>query len=250
MNKEKIITNLEEALRLLREYEFEHPPKQEEEERPDLDGKNAKLLWYPLAKTDVTPMKTRGKYRKWYPEGAVVHFTAGRSLNGVQDAVNTSNYGVKQGYTYFTIASDGTIIQPFSLEEWGSHAGTSEWAGLGSGVSQYLVGIEVCCAGKLDSKMTSWFGEQYDEKQVLYSEKIDNIQKGFYHKYTDAQKKALLDLLLWLKHNNENVFSFSNVVGHDEVAPNRKNDPGASLGCTMPQFREFLKAEYEKKYKV
>lgn len=257
MNKEVALNLIEKGLQMLRdmETEFEHPPKvepkvEETEDRPSAHDKNSKVLWYPLAKTDVTKMKTKGKYKDLYPKGAIVHFTAGRSLKGVSDAVNTSNYGASQGYVYFTISNDGSVIQGFSLDEYGSHAGVSSWPSLGENVSKYLVGIEICCAGQLDSKFTSWFGEKYSDNEVRHSDNVENIQKGFYHKYTAAQEKALIDLLCWLKHNNEEVFSFDHVLGHDECAvpTGRKNDPGASLSVTMPKFRQNLKAEYEKRY--
>jgi len=255
-DKETLIKQLEDSLKLVKSSmtEFEHQPKEEEkdadDDRPNLDAKDAKLLWYPLADTDVNKMKTKGKYRKNYPEGAIIHFTAGRSLKGLSDAVNTSNYGCKQGYVYLTLGNDGSVVQAFPLDEYGSHAGTSTWPTLGENVSKYLVGIEVCCAGKLDNKFTSWFGEKYTDKEVRYSEDIDNIQRGFYHKYTAAQEKSLIELLCWLKHNNSEVFNFDNVLGHDEVASpkGRKNDPGASLSVSMPIFRERLKHEYKIKY--
>ena len=31
------------------------------------------------------------------------------------------------------------------------------------------------------------------------------------------------------------------VVGHDEIAPSRKSDPGASLSMTMPELRKIFK---------
>jgi lysozyme family protein len=47
-------------------------------------------------------------------------------------------------------------------------------------------------------------------------------------------------LLLWLKGNQPDVFQFEFVLGHDEVSPGRKNDPGGALSVTLPQFRERL----------
>lgn len=203
-----------------------------------------KLLWYPIAHIPDFSLPVKGKYADKYPKGAVVHFTAGRSKGGLKTAVNTARHGKESGYTFFTISEDGIVVQAFPLDSWGYHAGESGWPGLGTGVSSKLVGIEVCCAGRLTKvgdKFKSWFGELYDASEVRYSPKKDNIQEGFYHKYTDKQVKALTELLLWLKSNNPSVFNFDYVVGHDEVAPKRKNDPGAALPLTMPEFRQLLK---------
>ena len=209
-----------------------------------------KLLWYPVAK-QVAKMPSRGKFAKGYPYGLIVHFNAGRN-----SATGTIDYGRTQGYNYLGMDREGQIYQPNPLNEWGYHAGTSSMKLNGktvSSVSQYLIGIEICSAGRVeklskpegDKKFKSWFGEKYTEEEIRYSGKKDNIQAGYYHKYTQKQEDALIAFCLWLKRNNPDVFSFDNVLGHDEVAPTRKNDPGAALSMSMPELRELLKKLYK-----
>lgn len=227
-----------------------------EKDRPNVDkpGDTVGKLpdYYPLADIPEFKMLTRGKYAKGWPQGAIVHFTAGRSKNEhlKHYALRSAKNGAAQGYCFFTIGSDGTVIQAFKLSEWGYHAGKSSWHSLGSGVSQYLVGIEVCCAGKLEpmhdgkGNYKSWFNEVYTDSEVRYSDDRENIQRGAYHKYTDEQEYALIQLLVWLKAQAPHIFKFDLVLGHDEVAPDRKNDPGASLSMTMPEFRRLLRDTY------
>lgn len=230
---------------------FEAAMGKEEPPRPDVDAPAQKLLWCPFA-TVLEAMKGSGTYRKGYPEGAIVHWTSGWSRDGEKGtsakkrAEEAIKWGAKQGYAYFAIGEDGSIIQSLPLNRWGHHAGSSSWPSLGSSVSQYLVGIEVCNAGKLkkisDGVYESWFGARFNESEVRYSKKVGNIAEGYYHKYSEAQEKALVQLLKWLKSNNPSVFNFDLVLGHDEVAPARKTDPGASLSMTMPEFRAKLKS--------
>jgi len=184
-------------------------------------------------------MQTKGKYRRGYPEGAVIHFTAGR--HGTS-AINTA---LKNNFCYFLIDEDGTIYQNFDLNKWGSHAGESYWPGLGRSVSQYLVGIEITSAGKLDklgdNKFRSWFGVDIDPKKVrTIKAKQENIEKGHYESFTVEQEDSLSALLVWLKLNNPEVFRYDLVLGHDEVSPNRKPDPGGALSITMPKLRQHL----------
>ena len=213
--------------------------RSKDEDRP-ASAHNGKLLWCPFAEISEQQMKTRGKYRNGYPEGAIVHYTAGRRPGGI-------SWGVKQGYCYFMIQGDGNVIQSFPLDRWGSHAGRSHYPGYGDWVSQYFVGIEIACAGNLtsdvDGEFESWFGTTIPPEEVrIVKENDKNQKRGYYEKFTMAQEMSLITLLLWLHRNNPKVFKMESVLGHDEVAPTRKTDPGGSLFCDMHTFRTFLKA--------
>ena len=217
-------------------------------DRPNVTEKNGNLLWCPFA--EIGPkMRTHGTFKNNYPTYVVVHFTAGRSMKGDKDAINCIRYGIEQGYAYFCLSRTGTLFQTHSLAEYGWHAGKSEYKGL-RGLSQYSIGIEVNCAGKVletTSGFKTWFNEFLPESEVRELKKPqDNSPAGFYHKFTVEQEKTLLDFLMWLKWNNTD-FDFDNVVGHNEIAfpAGRKNDPGGSLSMSMPEYRKFLKNHWE-----
>lgn len=218
------------------------PPIQESEQEQPNDSPipivGAKLAWYPKA-IQSSGMKVQGKYRKGGPEGAIVHFTAGR-CDTEQEARDTLNWGINSGYAFFVIGPTGKVYQNFPLTHWGAHAGKSSWPSLGSSVSEYLVGIEVACAGRLQAGNKSWFGKVYPADRIRKSGSVANIQAGTYVKFTEEQEKSLFDLLVWLKKNDPKVFSTDLILGHDEVSPTRKDDPGASLSMTMPQLRRLI----------
>jgi len=211
-------------------------------------------VWCPLAKISNVRLKVRGLYPKKYPEGAVVHFTAGHPD---QKGVDAIAYAKKTGYSYFFIDSSGQIFQNTPLSHWGSHAGgysnrksywLSKWDKKGwKGVSKNLVGIEIACAGKLNNGKT-YFGLTIpkDQQRSIPTDR-DNIQAGTYQKFTSKQEESLVALLLWLQQNNPSIFKIENVLGHDEVSGprgigwHRKNDPGGSLSMTMSQLRQKLK---------
>ena len=228
-----------------------------------------KELWYPKAIKTEGKQRTRGYYKHGYPQGAVVHFTAGRSRNKEEGGKRQADTHYEQGlrsvkhsvdkgaYTYFLISRDGTVFQNFPLNRWGYHAGKSYLPGLSGSVSDKLVGIEVMNAGKLEKKgdvYHAWFtttskgDKPFYKHEVRYFSGSKNQAKGYYHKYSPEQEKALKELLLWLKHNNPEVFSLEKVVGHDEVSPGRKSDPGGSLSVAMKDYRRILLQEYEDKY--
>jgi len=267
----------------------------EDPEKPD-DGGDYKVypedeekLYFPDAIRTSSKLRTRGTYKKKYPQGAIVHFTAGRGRTKEEGGRKNADTHLAMGkrsirsaekkgaYAYFIIDRAGNVHQNFPLNRWGYHGGESAWEGLRGSVSDELMGIEIQNAGRLrdyyqnsskgtkydcpEGKLAAWYtrpksGDLFFDKETecRYSENNDNIQKGWYHAYSPEQEEALLEVLIWMKRNNPDVFELKYVLGHDEVAGkkgigrNRKNDPGAALSMTMTEFRKKLEDEYTKRY--
>ena len=228
------------ALRIVAKMLGETDPQEREtNSQSALKRTNARKMWYPDAQTDFPESKTRGRYPAGGPEGAIIHWTAGRPSQTLEQALS---YQAKQGYTYFAIDAEGNVGQNFRLDRWGYHAGKSRYGNLGSYVSNRVVGIEVICPGMLDSRRTAWYDrtESYEVELTRESRRNQNTAPGIYYKYTQAQENALTRLILWL-WSNFDCFDIGYVLGHDEVSPGRKVDPGASLSMTMPEYRQKLR---------
>lgn len=228
------------SLRLISKMLGETEPQERDDFfLPSIKQTNSRKLWYPDAMTDFTASKTRGKYPSGGPEGAIIHWTAGRPAQTLDQALS---YQAKQGYTYFAIDAEGNVGQNFSLDRWGYHAGKSRFGKLGNYVSNRVVGIEVICPGMLDSRRTPWYDrtESYDRDLTRDSLRNQNISPGIYYQFTKAQENALTQLIIWL-WSNFDCFDLGYVLGHDEVSPGRKVDPGASLSMTMPEYRKSLR---------
>lgn len=170
------------------------------------------LLWYPNAIIPNFRQKTKGKYKKNYPKGIIVHWIWAPQVGGKENAEFWSKWAREQGYTFFTLGNDGTVVQSFPLDEWGSHAGESYWPNIGSSVSEHFVGIEIVCEGKIQKFADGKFGNErktdtgkitrtyVDQSQVrTINNNTDNIAKGYYQMYTPQQEEALIKLILWLK---------------------------------------------------
>ena len=217
-----------------------------------ISQESKKLLWYPGAIIKDFGVITRGTYLNAYPEGAIVHYTAGRNSTWY-DAITSGAWLGKQGNGAFVIANDGRVIQSFPLDKWAYHAGVSYHDLVGKSVSSKLVGIEVCCGGLLtekNGKFYTWFDKEVMEENRVYS--TNALTPGWYEKFTPEQEKALWDLLLWLKENNPDIFSLDKVLGHECVAipKGRKQDPGGSIEYPMPIYRKMLNVEYSNRASI
>lgn len=167
-------------------------------------------------------------------EGLVVHYTvSGRTARSATAVVN---YLAKEGLGCMVMDENGIIYIPEDFDifkDAAHHAGTSKW-GNRTSVSRYFAGMEICCWGR-GSKEGPFREVKKDTANMI---------KGVYQEYTAEQEKALLNFILWARAKNPE-FKIENVVGHDELrtAAGRhgdKQDPGASLSMTMPEFREFI----------
>jgi len=188
-------------------------------------------------------VKTRGKYMtpSKQAKGLVVHYTAGRFEKGRQSAINTLNSLAKRGLGCLVMDIDGKIYRAKSqkINDIAYHAGTSAFKGY-TGMSRYLMGMEICNAGRLEADGKAWFGLPIPKDEQRDVSKKDNVKAGKYHKYSAAQEKSLINFVLWQLDVNPE-FDLDFVIGHDECAPTRKSDPGGSLSMTMPAFRAMIK---------
>lgn len=218
---------------------------------PELDRPDATPATIPpppapkLRIIDGVKMPVQGKYAKGGPLGAVVHFTGGRYEKGLESAFQVSEYGASQQFAYWVIARDGTVLKNHELDSWGWHAGASYRDGLGYSLSKHLLGIEIVCAGNLRLNGDTWWGTPVstDDIREIKTKRYPQEELALYHKFTEAQETALIDLLVYLKKRDPANFSYDNVLGHDEVCQpvGRKPDPGGSLSMGMPKLRELLK---------
>lgn len=195
---------------------------------------------------DAKTQRNRGPYRAngGFPNGLIVHFTAGHPDESFSSRASAA---AASPYSYLFITDDGTLGQSNPLNQRGAHAGGEGINGF-KPAHDYFIGVELSNPGKLkkvsSTMAKSWFPRRFPLDKCREVSSKDNVKGGIYYEYTDAQEETLFSLCLWLKWNDPKGFSFKNVVGHDEVAPRRKNDPGGALSCTMPEFREKLRAAW------
>lgn len=126
------------------------------------------------------------------PDLLVLHYTGMRTA--AEALARLCDPGAKVS-AHYTVDEDGTIYAHVPEDRRAWHAGVSFWAGV-SNVNDCSLGIELVNPGHE-------FG---------------------YRPFTDAQIEALIDLVADIRARHP--IAAQRIVGHSDVAPARKQDPG------------------------
>lgn len=172
------------------------------------------------------------------PSYLVMHFTAGKSA---KESVDWLASKAAKASAHLVIGRDGSVTQlvPFDRVAW--HAGASSWEGL-QGMNNYSLGIELDNAGRLTrhgDRWRAWFGVDYDDAEVIQAVHKNETELCGWHDYSPEQIDSALQVagLLMAK------YSLRDVVGHEDIAPHRKCDPGPAF--PMASFRSRLMGRTE-----
>ncbi len=166
----------------------------------------------------------------------VMHYTGGASFSSSVAWLTSKSSGVS---AHLVIGRNGEVAQlvPFNLRAW--HAGASQWKGY-TGINNYSIGIELDNAGMMKRSGNRWvstFGRVYPEDEVLTAphKSMPNVIYGW-HRYTDIQLKTAAEVVAALVRE----YGIQEIIGHDDVAPGRKWDPGPAF--PMEKFRQDVAA--------
>lgn len=155
----------------------------------------------------------------------VMHFTAGSSAS---ESINWLANPAAKASAHIVIDKAGNITQmvPFNKVAW--HAGQSQWRGI-NGLNRHSIGIELDNPGRLtkgkDGKWRAAFGTVYPESEVIVAtHKNESTPSGWY-RYPQAQLDAALELAKLLV----SAYGLVEVIGHEDISPGRKQDPGPAF---------------------
>jgi N-acetylmuramoyl-L-alanine amidase len=168
------------------------------------------------------------------PRFVVLHYTAGSSLaSSVHSLCTRKPRG--NASAHLVLGRDGSIVQlaAFNTVTW--HAGVSQWNGL-SGLNQHAIGIEMDNAGGLHregERFVSWFGKAFSDKEVVLAAHRFGGGVQPWHAYTQAQIERSLELCDLLV----NHYGLEDVLGHEDIARGRKQDPGPAFPLASVRSR-------------
>ena len=176
---------------------------------------------------------TGNPFEEGLPDTIVIHYTAG---NSITSSVNWLTNPEARASAHLVIGKEGEIYQlaPFNIITW--HAGRSSWKGRG-GLNKYSIGIELENSGYLIKKPDGYcnvWDKKIPEEKIILATHANEKKERAWESYTQLQLETLEKVCLVLIKQYE----IKEVVGHDEISPGRKQDPGPAFA--MDKFREKM----------
>lgn len=178
--------------------------------------------------------KTSGEFANGLPDTIVIHYTAGRDAIS---AVRTLTKPSIKASAHLVVGRDLKIYQlaPFNAITW--HAGKSNWK-TRSRLNNYSIGIEIDNAGRLelvlDGEYISWFKKSYRKQDVVQARHRNETKLSFWHRYTEDQIGVVFEICESLM----DAYPIHTIVGHEEISPGRKIDPGPAF--PLDKLRERM----------
>jgi N-acetylmuramoyl-L-alanine amidase len=160
------------------------------------------------------------------PSYLIMHYTADTNPDAT---IGWLTNKAAKASAHLLIDRKGNITQfaAFNVVTW--HAGTSAWNGT-VGLNSHSIGIELTNAGRLEKRANHFYcitdGKLVNENEVIKaSHKNDKGVEAYWQKYTIQQLDAAARVAALLIK----TYGLKDVLGHDDIAPGRKSDPGPAF---------------------
>jgi N-acetylmuramoyl-L-alanine amidase len=176
------------------------------------DGENVRFVSTPNQGGKVQPLYL------------IMHYTAGPTAEG---AISWLASPAAKASAHLVIDRDGTVTQMVGFDRVAWHAGKSRWQDL-EGMNSYSIGIELVNAGKLKKvggKWVSWSGNVIADADVMEATHKNETSPAGWHTYPQAQIEVAIDVAVALNKS----YRFLDVLGHEDVSPKNKVDPGPAF---------------------
>lgn len=162
------------------------------------------------------------------PDTIVLHYTAG----GGASALRTLRDPNSRVSAHFFVYEAGWICQLVSLDRIAWHCGKSKW-GDRTSINLFSIGIEMVNPGKLQPRAGSWYtwwGQEWPVGNTYHEE-----NGTAWGAYPVQQVNAVMALCQVIARE----LPISVLVGHEEISPGRKEDPGPAF-ASLDSFREVV----------
>jgi len=193
-----------------------------------MEVKNHKLVGDNVSFDPTT--KVSGQHAKGDLDTIIVHYTAG---NNADVAVKTLKNPKVQASAHMVVSREGKVVQLADLNVITWHAGVSEYTfpdKKRTTFNKHSIGIEIANDGylkKVEDKYFNAYNKEIAAEFAFFGKHRNPVTKSqYWHSYTDVQIKAVFDVCAAIIKEYPSV---KYILGHEEIAPGRKTDPGPAF---------------------
>ena len=172
---------------------------------------------------DVTYSPAHDRGHAITPKVIVIHYTAGSTAQSSVSWLSRKDRYYVSAHTVISRTGEITQLVPFNIEAY--HAGVSEWNGQ-KWVNNFGIGIELANWGYLNRTPQGLFtytGRQFPQDKAERGKHKFGTPDGWWESFPEVQMRSAARLVVALKHRYPTI---KDVVGHDDISPGRKQDPG------------------------
>jgi N-acetylmuramoyl-L-alanine amidase len=154
------------------------------------------------------------------PTFMIIHYTATANASSPVNFFKNAADNPQKVAAHIVLDTNGAIIQMVPFNKKCSHAGSSVWLGANDGMNAHAIGIEIVNAGPASAT-----------KPGVIRKSHKNNPPGanpaeYWYPYPPAQLTALYALSKLILATYPAI---KTVIGHDDVSPYRKQDPGPAF---------------------
>lgn len=186
---------------------------------------------------EVHFVNTPNKGGEIKPRYLIIHWSASGNLAGTIAHFRNPKSKVS---AHLLVDRDGKMVQmvPFNRRAW--HCGVSEWKGLEM-LNAHSIGIEGINWGELSLFETVFRSYKYTriDPQSAVNIPDKNGKPRWYHAFTEEQIEVIANASKVLVRE----YGLEDVLGHWQISPGRKSDPGPAF--PLQQVREFCFSDAE-----
>ena len=182
---------------------------------------------------DFVEATSYGRNKTIVPDSIIVHYTAGPSGSSTVKYFSRKNAKLS---AHLVVHEDGKVTQMVPFDKKAYHAGRSYYDGRSS-FNGFSIGIEISNPGYLtknpkgDGYVTWWEKKKSSPKPIDASMVFEGKHRNsvttakYWHKYTQEQIDAVTEICKAIFDGYEIKY----ILGHEEIAPGRKTDPGPAF---------------------
>ena len=168
-----------------------------------------------------------GRFSAGAPDTLILHFTACDDPDLAIRVLSDPTPG-RRVSAHLVVSRDGDVTQLLPFDTIGWHAGRSAWSGREE-FNRMSLGVEIDNPGRLEERgegvLVSRLGRVYGPEEAVLAVHRNESEPAWWLRYPRGQREVVEALSALLVAE----YGLRWILGHEEIAPGRKDDPGPAF---------------------